>query len=131
MASAGSVVVSDDLKVELERYLDAVSVEARALLEGLEREYDVAWRLYRLSFDEVGAESRDVAHPLWLIWGHLTDLVDGPGGARPGAESAASQKMRRAAEEWLVVVNEPADWTEYFERWVYEECGYPRKAETP
>lgn len=51
LASAGSVVVSDDLKVELERYLDAVSVEARALLEGLEREYDVAWRLYRLSFD--------------------------------------------------------------------------------
>ena len=124
-------MASDDLTVELERYIDAVSAEARALLKGSEREYAVAWRLYRLSFDEVRGESRHVAHPLWLIWGHLTDLVDGPEGARPGAESAAAQKMRRAAEEWLVVVNEPAAWTEYFDRWVYEECGYPRAAETP
>lgn len=123
--------MSDDLKVELERYLEAVSREARALTEGLEREYDVAWRLYRLSFVEVSGESRHVSHPLWLIWGHLTDLVDGPGGARPGAESVAAQKMKRAAEEWLVAVNHPARLPEYFDRWVYDECGYRRVDERP
>jgi hypothetical protein len=117
--------------VELDDYLAAVSVEARALTEGTEREYDVARRLWRLGMEGISEETAHVGHPLWLIWGHLTDLVDGPGGASPGAEAAAAETMRKAASEWLRAVNQPDRLSEYFDRWVYEECGYPRRDGTP
>jgi hypothetical protein len=35
--------------------------------------------------------------------------------------------MKRAAAEWLAVVDAPAERTAYCDRWVYEVCGYERK----
>ena len=108
-------------------YIDRVSEEARVLLAGVERTYDAARKLWGLGMDGATDEAlRDVAWPLWLIWGNLTDRVDGPGGDQPGAEEAASAEMRRAASEWLDSVSDPAARTAYLDRWVYEECGYER-----
>ncbi len=68
----------------------------------------------------------DIAEPITLIWGSLTDWVDGPKGSEPGAEEEASAQMIRAAREWLAVSSDEAARRTYFDRWVYEECGHDR-----
>lgn len=114
----------------MKSYLNSVSREARPLLVGVERAYDVGMRLLSLGIDgRLDESTQVVAEPLWLIWGSLTDRVDGPRGGNDGAEDAAAQDMRRAASEWLAVVSDPARRTAYLDRWVYEECGYARTEE--
>ena len=64
---------------------------------------------------------------LSLIWGELTDEMDAPGTGSPEQDAAAVRRMKKAAGEWLAVVNSPADRAAYCDRWVYEECGYRRQ----
>jgi hypothetical protein len=108
----------------IEDYIAKISDLARALVEGKDRPYEVGMRLLSLGMqpDSPG----DISEPICLIWGSLTDLVDGTRGDEPGAEEKASALMILAAREWLAVSSNEASRREYFDRWVYEECGYRR-----
>jgi hypothetical protein len=111
----------------LHDYIERIDLEARALLAGDERAYDVGIRLLSLGMGSVGDEELDaVAMPVYLIWGSLTDLIDGPRGDEPGAEQAATAMMKRASSEWLDVSGDAASLAAYLDRWVYVECGYRR-----
>jgi hypothetical protein len=67
---------------------------------------------------------QDIARPLSLIFGNLTDPVDWPG--HKDKIDAAEAEIKRAAEEWLVVADDPKGRELYFDRWLYEELGYQR-----
>jgi hypothetical protein len=119
----------DTVELGLAEYIEKVSDQTRLLLTGDERPYDVARRIWTLGMDGISSEAlRDVAWPIWLIWGNLTDRVDGPRGREADAEDADSSEMRRAAAEWLSVARDLSARTRYLDHWVYEECGYDRKA---
>jgi hypothetical protein len=79
---------------------------------------------FRLASDK---KITDMSWPLWLIWGALTDGIDGPYGKDPEHIIEIESKMRRAAKEWLLVSSHKGKRNQYFDRWVYEECGYERK----
>lgn len=116
----------DDVAVFLARFDEGT----RRLVEGRVPAYEAARQLLALAFDSVRHEGlRPVAWPLWLIWGSLTDWADGPRGNEPGAEAAAAAAMRRAAAEWLAVDGTVAAREGYFDRWIYDECGYARPAD--
>lgn len=67
----------------------------------------------------------DVAGGLYLIWGAITDGVDGP--RSDEFEEWAYEAMRRAASEWLSLpLDDEGEREAYIDRWVYDECGYKR-----
>jgi len=74
--------------------------------------------------DEHQKRLNDQLHALWLLWGSLTDWVEN----KPRETSEAEQAMRRAAGEWLPVVDDETAWRAYFDRWLYDEMGYARPA---
>jgi hypothetical protein len=82
--------------------------------------------LLRLGMGRVGtSDALDaVAAPLYLIWGALTDAVDGPG-ASPDP-TATAERMRRAAREWLAVGEDADARHAYLDSWAYDECRYER-----
>jgi hypothetical protein len=110
----------------VEDYIAKISELARTLVEGTDRPYDVGMRLLSLGMQSGIDSPGDISNPICLIWGSLTDLVDGPRGDEPGAEEKASALMIRAAREWLAISSNEASRRAYFDRWVYEECGYRR-----
>jgi hypothetical protein len=113
---------------DLAAYLEKVSEQACLLIAGTARAYDAGSEIWKLGMDGIGDDYlRPTAWPLWLIWGSLTDLVDGRRGQEPGAEERASEVMRRAASEWLDASGDPLARSRYLDRWVYDECGYDRK----
>ena len=61
-------------------------------------------------------------HALWLLWGALTDWVE----RKPAERAVAEEAMRRAAREWLDVVDDPPAWRAYFDHWLYDEMRYVR-----
>ncbi len=65
----------------------------------------------------------DLLGGVYLIWGSLTDGVE----LHPGDSPKYFRQMRQAAEEWLALVDDDArrQWIDY---WVYDVCGYARKA---
>lgn len=71
----------------------------------------------------VNVETGWIFHPLWLLWGGLTDWPE----IRPDEASEAAAAMRRAASEFfaLDVGDDPAV-RAYFDRWLYEELHYGR-----
>lgn len=66
----------------------------------------------------------EIPASLYLIWGALTDEMDAPGRGSPEQDEAAVRHMKRAAAEWLTVVDSPKDRAAYLDRWVHDECGY-------
>ena len=70
----------------------------------------------------------EIPASLYLIWGALTDEMDAPGRGSPEQDDAAVRHMKRAAAEWLTVVDSPTDRAAYLDRWVHDECGYQRKS---
>ncbi len=84
--------------------------------------YKCAWNIWGKSMSLV-AESPDVMHPLWLIWGALTDWVEN----RPDERREAELEMMRAANEWLALNGDNQEESKaYLDRWVFEEMGYER-----
>jgi hypothetical protein len=103
----------------------AIETEMRRLLDGQTPPYDAGWAIWAKAMAFV-SPSPDVMHPLWLIWGALTDWVEN----RPEETSLAELKMRQAAKEWLEVNhNDATQEKEYLDRWVYDEMGYARNGE--
>jgi hypothetical protein len=67
----------------------------------------------------------DIAWPLARMWDALNKRVEWPFD-ESGSNVAAYDLIRRAASEWLGVAEDESGRTAYFERWLYDECGYPR-----
>jgi hypothetical protein len=102
--------------------LNAIQVEMRKMLATEEEPYAAGWNIWGFAMSHISV-SPDVMHPLWLIWGALTDWVEN----RPEEKTQAEEEMRRAAREWLSLdLNDSNARTAYLDRWVYEEMGYER-----
>lgn len=109
----------DDITITLQ----AIEHEMRQMLEDQIKPYDAGRKIWKASMTQV-AHLPDIMHPLWLIWGSLTDWVEN----HPDQEQKVEVEMRRAAREWLTLTPEDgAARNAYFDRWVYEELGYKRK----
>lgn len=117
-----------------EGFLEATAHQARAVIAAEEGwpTYDAGIAFQSLAMNAMSGtpEGLYVAEEparLYLMWGALTDEMDAPGRGSPAQDAAAVQHMKRAATEWLSVVDSPGDRSAYLERWVHEECGYERK----
>ena len=103
--------------------LDAIQAEMCKMLAAEESPYDGGRNIWGIAMSH-SSTSPEVMHPLWLIWGALTDWVEN----KPDEKAQAEKEMLRAAREWLSL--EPKDSSTmvvYLERWVYDEMGYERK----
>ena len=119
---SGLNLMSNDAAVA--KGLLEIEDEMRRMLDGRSLPYDAAWNIWGKAMSLV-SPSPDVMHPLWLIWGSLTEWVENRPEERPQAES----KMRQAAKEWLDLDLDDAIATKcYCDRWVYDEMGYTREA---
>jgi hypothetical protein len=113
----------------VEEFIVEISAKAQRIVDGSGSPYDVGIELWKQGMTgNREDELRDVSWPLWLIWGSLTDWIDGPKGENPGEVDKANSAMRRAAEEWLPIAQNAEARDRYFDRWAYEECGYERPA---
>jgi hypothetical protein len=90
--------------------------------------YDRASEVWSQSFRAVGGEDW-IYHPLWLLWGALTDWVE----VTPEETDEAEATMREAARAFLPIADDDAALRLYFDRWLYEERGglYARPAPPP
>jgi len=122
--------------IEVEENIDTFLAEAaRLALDVLASNdpYDSGLAFMGFAMREFGRDQpvNDWAAGLYLLWGSLTDGVDGPQPDPAAVAAWAVHAMRRAAAEWLALP--PADTiarTEYLDRWVHEECGYERRDST-
>jgi hypothetical protein len=106
--------------------LETIESEMRKMLTSQEEPYAAGWNIWGIAMSNTSA-SPDIMHPLWLIWGALTDWVEN----KPQEKPEAEEKMRRAAREWLSLdLKDIKERTAYLDRWVYEEMGYERKDKT-
>lgn len=110
---------------DIQNGLAEIEAEMRRLVAGESVPYDCATNIWSKSMSLAGL-SPDLMHPLWLIWGALTDWVE----QRPSEEEMAEAAMLRAAREWLAVdIDDDAARKAYLDRWVFEELGYePEKS---
>ena len=95
----------------------------RTLASNADSPYETGLAIWRTAMDHTPSLP-DEMHPLWLIWGALTDWVE----TRPQEREQAEEAMRRAAREWLSLdLNDATAKAAYLDRWVYEELGYERE----
>jgi hypothetical protein len=106
-------------------FLAGVDHRAQRLLGCPGGEYEVGIEL--MGYVMLHLETDETAGGLYLIWGSLTDWIDGPRAEEPGARDAALASMRRCASEWLEVERTRVGLRIWLDRWVYDECGYERK----
>ena len=110
--------------IEVAKGLLDIENEMRRMLDGRSPPYDAAWIIWGRAMSLVSV-SPNMMHPLWLIWGSLTDWVEN----RPDETPQAESKMREAAKEWLELNHDDATKEKaYLDRWVYDEMGYARDA---
>lgn len=97
---------------------------ARDIVEERGKPYETGRVMWSTAMSAVSPSEPEGAqcHALWLLWGALTDSVERNPAERPSAE----EMMRRAAREWLEVVDDESAWRAYFDRWLYDELGYKR-----
>jgi hypothetical protein len=103
-----------------EEELKAVGRDLAAIAAGKVDPYDAGMRLLGASTARVGEAW--FSHPLWLLWGGLTDIVDGPADDRVRGDAL----MVAAASEWLDTPNSDDARRDYFDRWLYDVLGYQR-----
>jgi hypothetical protein len=82
--------------------------------------YEAGVRIWSRSFGN--AAGRWEWWPLWLLWGALTDMVDGP----QDDPIRGNQLMKQAAAEWTRTPTTDEARKEYFDRWLYEILGHAR-----
>ena len=70
-----------------------------------------------------------IYHPLWLLWGVLTDWVE----VKPEETDEAEATMREAAQAFLPIAADDDALEHYFDQWLYEKRGgfYARPAPAP
>lgn len=104
-----------------------IETEMRRMLDGQLPPYHAARNIWGKAMS-LASTSPDLMHPMWLIWGSLTDWVEN----RPEEIPQAESKMRQAAKEWLELNHGDATAdNSYLDRWVYDEMGYARDANCP
>jgi hypothetical protein len=102
--------------------LAAIENEMRRMLNGETEPYASGLKIWGAAMSVT--DSPDLMHPLWLIWGALTDWVEN----RPGEQVAAEAAMLRASREWLAIAaSDEKSKSSYLDRWVYQEMGYENK----
>lgn len=102
-------------------FLSEVNGHLASILAGSAVAYEAGLEIWGLAF-EYAPSSPELAYPFWLIWGGLTDAVEGSADDRAAAES----KMHRAAREWLDLPAGDEQRNEYLDRWLYDELAYER-----
>ena len=111
---SGDVAESDALR-EIEEQM-------RRMIDGHCLPYDAASIIWEKAATVV--TSPKLLHPLWLIWGALTDWME----LRPEESTQAEVTMLRAATEWLSIPKSDSHGrAAYLDRWVYDEMRYERK----
>jgi hypothetical protein len=101
--------------------LRKIEDQMRRMIDGDATPYDAGWIIWGTAMSVV--TSPELMHPLWLIWGALTDWVE----LRPEESAQAEATMVRAAKEWLSIPSaESHARIAYLDRWVYDEMGYER-----
>jgi hypothetical protein len=106
--------------------LRRIEDQMRQMIDGEVTPNDAGWAIWGTAMSVV--TSPELMHPLWLIWGALTDWVE----LRPEESAQAEETMVRAAKEWLSIPSTQLDARKaYLDRWVYEEMGYERKPAEP
>lgn len=60
-----------------------------------------------------------IYHPLWLLWGVLTDWAE----AKPEETEEAEATIRQAAQAFLPIADDDDALRLYFDRWLYVERG--------
>ena len=107
---------------EVTEVLLDIEEEMRRMLDDPPPPYDAAWNIWGKAMLGVSAKP-NALHPLWLIWGALTDWVE----MHPEETPRAELKMRQAAKEWLELNHDDAAQEKaYCDRWVYDETGCAR-----
>lgn len=110
---------------ELDIFLASVENHMRAMLNASTGAYEAGWAIWKLAFANA-PRSLDIAWPLWLMGGALTDMAE----VDPARQSEAEAMMRRAAREWFdLPAGNVVSRDDYFDRWVHVEMGYERKGE--
>jgi hypothetical protein len=105
---------------ELSSFLTKIEQSMHAIASGSTDTYEAGRIIWAAAFEN-SDRSPNVAWPLWLIWGALTDVVE----VQPANRATAEAKMRQAAEEWLALpAKDDATRKAYLDRWVYHEIGY-------
>jgi hypothetical protein len=106
--------------------LEAIEHEMRRMLSGQADPYSAGLIIWEIALAQSSC-SPETLHPLWLIWGALTDWVEN----RPQERANAEAELLRASREWLAIdTSDPAAKRAYLDRWVYEELGYERKRQS-
>jgi hypothetical protein len=114
-------------RTEVEEALAEIEADMRRMLVPDSARFDLAWNIWSKSMS-LASESPDLMHPLWLIWGALTDWVE----LRPEESTQAEATMVRASTEWLAIPKADSHGrTAYLDRWVYDEMGYERHPVDP
>ncbi len=134
----GDVPASGSADAEPASFYRATADHARGVLEAGDGwpTYDAGIAFLSLAIrvaaspDAPGQYPEEEPMALYMIWGALTDAMDAPGRGSPEQDAAAVAHLRRAAAEWLAVVDAPQGRAAYCDRWVHEECGYERKKPT-
>jgi hypothetical protein len=111
-------VNNTETKGELRSLLERI-----ASSEAVDDAYTLASDAWKYSMSRVELEGDWIFHPMWLLWGGLTDWAE----LKPEEAQDAAISMRRAASEFLAIdpADEPAQ-RAYFDVWLYEELGYER-----
>ena len=95
----------------------------RQMLDRSLKPYDAGRIIWKTTMSNMESYP-EIMHPLWLIWGALTDWVE----VKPLEEADAEAAMLRASLEWLgLEAGDAASRTAYFDKWIYEEMGYKRE----
>lgn len=106
--------------------LRKIEDQMRRMIDGDAAPYDAGSIIWGTAMSV--ATSPELMHPLWLIWGALTDWVE----LRPEESAQAEATMVRAAREWLAIPSaESHARTAYLQRWVYDEMEYQRSDAEP
>jgi hypothetical protein len=116
---------AEEMRALGEQALPGLRTLADDLVAGRGAPYEVGTALHRTAMGGVGPVGLECAqcHRLWLLWGGLTDWVE----TRPAERQAAEEAMRRAAREWLEVVDDESAWRPYFDRWLDTELNSARR----
>jgi hypothetical protein len=114
------------IDVEESKALKKIEDQMRRMIEGEAKPYDAGLVIWGTAMSV--PTSPDLLHPLWLIWGALTDWAE----RQPEETIEAEAKMMRAAKEWLSLGSTGLHSRKtYLDRWVYDEMGYQRKNPDP
>jgi hypothetical protein len=105
--------------------LDEINSRLRKMVAGEAEIYETGWNVWKKAFS-LATKSEELMHPLWLIWGALTDWHE----LRPEEKNKSEEAMLRAASEWLNIYNTSNQHRrDYFQHWIYDELGYKQNPE--